>query len=543
MAGGGRLSLYMLLGIALLFPAVAIILVQAYYSLSVEAEETRGKALAAADTLILLADARATSDLSALRLLSRSRYLRDGEVAAGARRAQEAVEMLPGWRAVVLADRAAGEILFEATAESVTFGGQVDTDLLPTSPVPQIGDVEREGRHCPCVHLHVGIPRNDSLRLTAIVDPLIYQQILMQQLPEGSVAAIVDREGKFLARSIDYPDRVGTPATSYVREAVAQGGRGIYEGTTYENLTNYTAYATSEVTGWSSHVAIDNSLLDRPIRRANAVISFGVFVAIAAALSLFFLAAREILSRKQRESKVLELQRAEAVAQFTSTIVHDFRNVVTALGSGLSMIKRKTTDDAVLEHVALIEGSISRGTRLANQLLSLAHSGDSDIGAVELNATLDDMAYLLEQAAGREVELSIARHTCPLHVTANRDQLELALLNLVINARDATQGKGRITISATDCGGHVEIRVSDDGPGVPEKMRQTLFTPFTTSKPTGTGLGLAQVAGMARNAGGEVRFEDRGGAGATFVISLPKADDVSAAATAPPDAAQSALEL
>ncbi|AZQ67593.1 HAMP domain-containing histidine kinase [Silicimonas algicola] len=343
---------------------------------------------------------------------------------------------------------------------------------------------------------------------------------------EDSVAALVDREGEFIARSIDYAVRVGTPGTSYVLDAVAKGGNGIYAGTTYEALTNYTAYATSELTGWSSHVAISSAVLDRPLQRAAAVITFGLLAAILAGLGLFVLAAREVVRRRKNEEHLLNLQRSQAVAQFTATIVHDFRNVISSLQSGLNLIKRKTRNDEIKSYVALIEDSVSKGTRLANQLLSLSHGKDTELETVDVSEMLNGLRYLLEQAAGDGVALSIDEMESHLAVVANRDQLELALLNLVVNARDALEGQGRITIEVSSVGERAEIVVCDNGPGVSAKLQRTLFQPFITDKPQGTGLGLAQVAGMARNAGGEVALENVSEGGARFVIRLNQARTV-----------------
>ncbi|MFN3669393.1 MAG: sensor histidine kinase [Brevundimonas sp.] len=118
-------------------------------------------------------------------------------------------------------------------------------------------------------------------------------------------------------------------------------------------------------------------------------------------------------------------------------------------------------------------------------------------------------------------------------VRANRDQLELALLNLAINARDAMEGQGRLCISARRNEGRIEIEIADSGPGVPPELRGRLFEPFFTTKAVGrgTGLGLAQVAGAAAQAGGSVRLLDLPGPGARFLIDLPAVDQTASAAT------------
>ena len=516
----GAFTVYLLLGLGLLLPALAVVFMLLYSELSGEAADARQRAARAADTLILLSDARAASDLATLRFLAQSRTFRSGDLEAGARRAQEAIELVPGWEALLLTERNTGNSLYFATTDGIEYSPQVSWTTNISDEGWAYGGVEREGHHCPCVTVTTEVPGDGGHLLTVFITPLVYQEMLMQWVPEGAVAAIVDREGEFIARSIDYANRVGTPGTSYVLDAVAEGGSGIYAGTTYEGLANYTAYATSELAGWSSHIAISNTLLDRPLQRAAAVITFGLLAAILAGLGLFALAGREVVRRRKNEEHLLNLQRSQAVAQFTATIVHDFRNVISSLQAGLNLIRRKTKNDEIKSYVGLIEESVSKATRLSNQLLSLSHGRDTELESVDVSEMLSGLRYLLEQAAGEGVVLSIVETESHLSVVANRDQLELALLNLVVNARDALEGRGRITVEASVVGARVEIVVSDNGPGVPAKLEPSLFQPFVTDKPQGSGLGLAQVAVKARNAGGEGALENVSEGGARFVIRL-----------------------
>jgi signal transduction histidine kinase len=133
------------------------------------------------------------------------------------------------------------------------------------------------------------------------------------------------------------------------------------------------------------------------------------------------------------------------------------------------------------------------------------------------------MSYLLKQAAGLQVSVDIQIPDASLAAQVNRDQLELALVNLVVNARDAMNGSGRIVVAASRSSTGIEITITDDGPGIPANLREELFKPFFTTKASvgGTGLGLAQVAGMARQAQGSVTIEDAAGGGASFIIHLP----------------------
>ena len=174
----------------------------------------------------------------------------------------------------------------------------------------------------------------------------------------------------------------------------------------------------------------------------------------------------------------------------------------------------------------MIEDAVERGAKLSHRPLRFAKDNGSELAPVALSEMFDDMSYLLQQAAGSRVEIDMPSMDRSLTARVNRDQLELALVNLVVNARDAINGCGRIVIAASRSGPNIDIVVTDNGPGIPADLKTELFKPFFTTKASGsgTGLGLAQVADMALQAQGSVTIEDAPGGGASFIIHLPCAD-------------------
>lgn len=518
--------LLVVVGGALLLPAVVLIALQmnAVYRLDLNHAEVQ--TTASADALVILADARVKADLAALRILSTSTILGASDIDAAIRRAEGAIEQTPGWVSLSLTDVAARRVIFRATAYGPQRGQ--GAPFIPASVPPwsgQIDGVERTGPDCPCVRLHMAVRARPGHVLTAVIDPVVFQRILLERLPDDAVAAIVDRDGEFLARSVDYSARVGTPATEYVLDAVARGGRGIYRGTTYEGFTNYTGYATSDLTGWSAHVAVNSALFDLPRARANLVLLLGAVTALLVAGGLTAYAIRDMVARRREERRMFELQKAEAVAGFTASVVHDFRNILAVVQSGLKMISRRTAEPETEKLAKVVLDALSRGTRLTNQLLSFVRQDTAEVSPVDLADLIGGVDTLLRQAAGGTCSVELIHPASGVVVNANADQIELALLNLVINARDAMDGHGRIRIAVTASGGRAEISVSDSGPGVPLAAQAHLFRPFYTTKPPGkgTGLGLAQVAGAARQAGGCVRVETSDSGGARFVVAMPLA--------------------
>lgn len=527
MTSGSMSSLQRVLVIvasSILLPAVLVIgFVFREVSLG-QLREVERQAQEAADLMVVLADSRAQADITALRVLSQSRYFASGDIDGGAARAQDTINLVPGWMAVTLSNSLTGEVVFRTARTDTTSGGSALQSTLSTQSESGFGGIERDGPQCPCVYLRVPVASLPRLGLTAVVDPQFYQEMLMERLPAGAVAALVDRSGNFVARSVNYDERVGTPATQFVRDAIVRGGRGVYQGTTYEGLTNYTAYTTSTLTGWSAHVAINNTLFDKPRSRANAALILGSMAAILIGAALFSYVLRDIAARGIEERRILEFQKAEAVQHFTVTVVHDFRNIASAVQSGLNMIVRETKEPATLKYAEMIVEVMERGLRLTNRLLSFVRHSPSEVEDIGIGDLLRETKYLLEQAAGQHVQVRIGLLEDTATVRANRDQLELALVNLVVNARDAMDGKGVIDVRATVNEDEVSISVADSGPGIPLDLRTKVLQPFFTTKPEGkgTGLGMAQVAEMIRDAGGRVTIGETKGHGALITLYLKR---------------------
>ena len=187
----------------------------------------------------------------------------------------------------------------------------------------------------------------------------------------------------------------------------------------------------------------------------------------------------------------MELQNSEALAQFTATVVHDFKNVSSAVRSGLGMIVRKTTQPEIVTYANMIGEVIDRGTRMSNRLLTFARTGRDEIVDVDLSDMLEDVAFLLRQAGGSAVEIDIASSEPVIVVRASHDQLELALVNLVVNARDAMNGEGKIVIDTLRWDNQVGISVKDTGPDVPDDIRASCSAPISQPKPRDREPGLA----------------------------------------------------
>jgi CheY-like chemotaxis protein len=220
-------------------------------------------------------------------------------------------------------------------------------------------------------------------------------------------------------------------------------------------------------------------------------------------------------------------------------VAHDFNNLLMVISGSLHTLKKAVGDDPkCLRAMSAIEGATKRGASLTSQLLTFARRQSVNPQAVDVADRIDAVREVLDTAVGSSVALQfdIDRDLWPVMVDVA--EFETALVNLVINARDAMAGGGVITISGHNVapggeagGGHVAISVEDTGAGIAPDILGKIFDPFFTTKPIGkgTGLGLSQVHGFAHQAGGTVKVASELGKGARITILLPRKETAPAA--------------
>jgi signal transduction histidine kinase len=241
---------------------------------------------------------------------------------------------------------------------------------------------------------------------------------------------------------------------------------------------------------------------------------------------------REIAERERAEAALLQAQKMEAVGQLTGGIAHDFNNLLQAMSGTLDLIAHKPGNaDQVRKWAQRGLQAAQRGTRLTGQLLAFSRVQKLDLRPVPLAAMIEDLLELLSRSLGPSVRIETDIHSGGDAVVADRTQLELALLNLAINARDAMPEGGTLSIRSRvndSCDpdifpeGCIDISVSDTGSGMAPEVVERAFEPFFTTKGVGkgTGLGLSMVYGVAKQSGGEARIDTRPGEGTTVIVTL-----------------------
>lgn len=258
----------------------------------------------------------------------------------------------------------------------------------------------------------------------------------------------------------------------------------------------------------------------------------------------------EVSQRERAEEQLRHAQKMESIGQLTGGVAHDFNNLLMAVLGNLELLRKHVGDDP--KATRLIDGALQgaqRGASLTQRLLAFARRQDLQVGPVNLAALVTEMEDLLRRSVGATVSVEIA---APAHlplVSADGNQIELALLNLVVNARDAMPDGGTIRVELTEAdepgqsdslapGRYVILSVADQGSGMDAETLQKAIEPFFSTKELGkgTGLGLSMVHGLALQLNGELKLKSTVGKGTTAELWIPVSTSVVAEKAPPLDA-------
>ena len=264
-----------------------------------------------------------------------------------------------------------------------------------------------------------------------------------------------------------------------------------------------------------------------------------------------FFIGRDMSERNAAEERLRRAQRLESVGQLTGGIAHDFNNLLTVVIGNLDLLQEHLAKDpAAADHAARAMRAATRGAALTRQLLAFARRQPLDAKIIDVNERVEGTMDLLYRTLGEEITVSTQLAPDLWPAIADPTQLEAAIVNLAINARDAMPEGGRLLIEtankridANDVaksfeaapGNYVMLAVSDTGTGMPPEVLARVFEPFFTTKPAGkgTGLGLSMVYGFVRQSQGHVQIYSEVGHGTSVRLYLPRAGAAASAAAEP----------
>ena len=248
---------------------------------------------------------------------------------------------------------------------------------------------------------------------------------------------------------------------------------------------------------------------------------------------------REMLERQKAEEHFRQSQKLEAIGQLTGGVAHDFNNLLTVIKSSTELLKRPTlTEERRARYVGAISDTVDRAAKLTGQLLAFARRQALSPVVIDAGESVRAIVDMLRTLSGSRIEISTRLPPEACLVDVDPSQFDTALVNMAVNARDAMDGEGRLTVGvalateipsvrshAAVAGDFVAVAITDTGSGIPVDRIERIFEPFFTTKGVGqgTGLGLSQVFGFAKQTGGEVVVDSVVGEGTTFTLFLPRA--------------------
>jgi PAS domain S-box-containing protein len=395
-----------------------------------------------------------------------------------------------------------GELIgFIGVATDITFAKEAELDLRR-----QVGERTAE------------LARREA-QFRAVFEAALEVMVLLE--PDGTVLAVNNRQeswrhpepGEAIGSKIweaptiiAYPQHVGL-----MKEAVAKAASGEV----------FTSEVRMERPGTPTAI-LDVSV--QPVRSEDGEILYLLFE------------ARDITELKAAQEQLRQSQKMEALGQLTGGIAHDFNNLLTVVVGGLDIIAKRSEDARLKRYAENALAAAERGARLTGQLLAFSRVQKLEVRPTYIAPLIENMRPLLRNVLGPGIEKRFDLDDALMPVMADPTQVEVAVLNLAINARDAMPDGGILHFVSTpvsfkghpelEDGDYIELTISDTGVGMPPEVVERAFEPFFTTKEVGkgTGLGLSMVYGMARQSGGDARIESELGKGTSVKLLLRKAD-------------------
>jgi two-component system, NtrC family, sensor histidine kinase HydH len=236
---------------------------------------------------------------------------------------------------------------------------------------------------------------------------------------------------------------------------------------------------------------------------------------------------------QEQERELLRAEQLAAVGELAAGVAHEVRNPLTGVKFLLqAAVRPQNPTPLTVDRLQLMLQEVGRIERTVQGLMDFAQAGPRDLRTHDIRSFVESAIDVAQSRAERKsVSVSLKSSHDPLRAAVDRDQFLSLLTNLLFNAIDATPPGGEIVVSTgTGLRGMIQVEVSDRGPGIDRSLAGKLFTPFATTKPTGTGLGLTVARRVAREHGGELTAADRSDGGACFTLTLPTSEEVNAEA-------------
>ena len=431
------------------------------------------------------------------------------------------------------------------------------------------------------------------------ISPLELQRLVeSQRMPTNWIGAVIDSEGVVVARQPDAARWVGQPATAEMKAQLSRGKEGSFDAVSLDGRQTVAVFNKSERYGWAFVIAVPQDVFGNSLSRSVLMVAGGagallvlallgavwvargierpVYALQAAARSLergelvkpqstgslesdevaaSLAQASEKIARSRAEfeervdaavrqtkdalQQLSQSQRLEALGQLTGGVAHDFNNLLAVIGNNTFVLQRGVPGQDTAGPLSAIARAVQVGSRLTGHLLRFARRSVVKPEVIDLSQHLPSLTDILKTALGSSISVAMRVEPTTRKIECDTGELELALINLAVNSRDAMASGGEFIVVARNAtnaeasglpkGDYVVIAVSDQGTGIPPQALDHVFEPFFTTKGMGkgTGLGLSQVYGFCTQAGGTARILATSAAGTTVLMLLPATAKVS----------------
>ena len=343
-----------------------------------------------------------------------------------------------------------------------------------------------------------------------------------------------DLNGRYLSLN-----KAGEEITGYTREEAA--GKSLAQVVVPEYLEKAREMVAKKLSGGGPTV-YDLEIVAKDGRRVALEVSTMLLYRDGQPVAVQGI-ARDVTERRQLEEQLRQAQKMEAVGRLAGGVAHDFNNLLTIIGGYTSLMLRKMgPSDPLREKAEGVKEAADRAAELTRQLLAFSRKQILQPKVIDLNSLIRDTGKMLRALISEDYDIVTLLQPGIGRICADPGQVEQILMNLLVNARDAMQGGGRIVIETADVelggdyasthiaarpGPYVMLAVTDSGVGMDSETQRHIFEPFFTTKDVskGTGLGLATVYGIVKQSGGSIWVYSEPGAGTTFKIYLPRVDE------------------
>jgi signal transduction histidine kinase len=410
---------------------------------------------------------------------------------------------------------------------------------------PAVGRMLRGPRGDPAFALRAPVLRNGELRyiLSAVVTPVAISKLLQDvQFSSEWIGTVIDGEGYVVARTAGPSSMIAEQASPAALQARQNGPEGIYEGLTFEGIPTISVFREVGVAEWSVHIGVPAAVFHAPQRHVVLLVTGASTGTVILAGIFVWLLLRELAAQRKNSMQLERVRRLEGLGRMTGGVAHDFNNLLMIVQGSAEGIKRRPADRQRLDTgISAILTAAQCGRALTSQLLAFARRGPNLPSVVRLQDCAAELERMLQRTVTDTVQVLVKIPAETWNVKADKNSLDVALINLVVNARDAMPRGGCVHVSARNVvftkvddgpegltGHFVAIAVVDTGMGIDPKDILNIFDPFFTTKLAGmgTGLGLSQVHGFAVQSGGIATVQSRLGEGSTFTIYLPRSEAV-----------------